>query len=173
METGGKGYLDMELAKGSDPGVALPQRSVPLNSSTSGMSSGSSVGGIVGSVTGVVGSGVDVADGDDVVDNDDGVLSEKSGVAGGLCSSFPMCDVCGLWVTGWSGMDACPRRSARLSRVRVCWSVIGLVLGAACERVSLIRLVDARAEYRVRPNHQNENRRPEITQMGDERKKKM
>jgi hypothetical protein len=137
------------------------------------MSSGSSVGGIVGSVTGVVGSGVDVADGDDVVDNDDAVLSEKSGVAGGLCSSFPMRDVCGLRVTGWSGMDACPRRSARLSRVRVCWSVIGLVLGVACERVSLIRLVDARAEYRVRPNHQNENRRPEITQMGDERKKKM
>jgi hypothetical protein len=96
---------------------------------------------------GVVGSGVDVADGDDVVDNSDAVLSEKSGVVGSLCSSFPMRVICGLRVTGWSGMDACPCHSARLSQVRVCWSVIGLVLGATCERVSSIRLVDARAEY--------------------------
>ena len=65
------------------------------------MSSGSSVGGIVGSVMGVIGSGVDVADGDDVVDKDDAVLSEKSGVVGSLCSSFPMRGICGLRVTGF------------------------------------------------------------------------
>jgi hypothetical protein len=94
--------------------------------------------------------------GGDVVDNDEAVLSEKSGGAGCLCSSGPMCDLCGLRV---SGMDACARRSARLSRVWVCWLVIGLVLGVAFERVSLVQLVDARAEYRVHSNHQNENRR--------------